>query len=74
MTDSHSPLAYVIVAETHWYDPEVRHFGVEITLRFAQNIAYILGGRDLVNSTQIDRADPMFNATQHARYYIYSPC
>ena len=54
MTDSHSPIAYAIVAETHWYDPDVRHFGVETTLRFAQNIAYILGGRDLVKAIQKD--------------------
>ena len=48
------PIAYAIVAETHWYDLDVRHFGVETTLRFAQNVAYILGGRDLVKAIQKD--------------------
>ena len=48
LTDVHSPIAYAIVSETHWYDPNIRHKGVETTLRFAQTTAYIIGGRDLV--------------------------
>ena len=48
MTDFHSPLAYAIVAETHWHDPDVKHHGVECTLRYAQGVAYIIGGRKLV--------------------------
>ena len=36
MTDFHSPLAYAIVAETHWHDPDVKHQGIECTLRYAQ--------------------------------------
>ena len=48
MTDALSPIAYAIVSETHWYDPDVKHEGVETTLRYAQNLAYIIGGRDLV--------------------------
>ena len=48
MTDCHSPIAYAIVSETHWYDPDISHKGVESTLRYAQNTAYIIGGRDLV--------------------------
>ena len=48
MTDCHSPIAYAIVSETHWYDPDISHKGVESTLRYAQNVAYIIGGRDLV--------------------------
>ena len=48
LTDSHSPIAYAIVLDTHWFDPDVRHAGVESTLRYAQNTAYIVGGRDLV--------------------------
>ena len=54
MTDFHSPLAYAVVAETHWYDPDVKHQGVECTLRYAQNIAYIIGGRKLVKAIQTD--------------------
>jgi hypothetical protein len=50
MTDSLSPIAYAIVMETHWYNPDVSHGGVESVLRFSQNTAYILGGRELVKS------------------------
>ena len=48
LTDNHSPLAYALVLETHWYDPDISHSGVESTLRYAQNTAYIIGGRELV--------------------------
>ena len=47
ITDSHSPVAYAIMSDTHWNDPDVSHKGVETTLRYAQKSAYILGGRDL---------------------------
>ena len=50
--DAKSPVAYAIVSETHWYDPDVRHGGVESVLRYAQMIAYIIGGRELVKSFQ----------------------
>ena len=42
MTDCHSPIAYAIVSETHWYDPDISHKGVESTLRYAQNVAYAI--------------------------------
>ena len=48
LTDAQSPVAYAIVLETHWHDPDVKHAGVESTLRYAQNTAYIIGGRELV--------------------------
>ena len=48
VTDAHSPIAYAIVSETHWYHVDVAHGGVESVLRHSQNIAYIIGGRDLV--------------------------
>ena len=48
ITDALSPIAYAIVSETHWYDPDINHEGVESTLRYAQNTAHIIGGRDLV--------------------------
>ena len=52
ITDVHSPVAYAIVSETHWFDPDVSHSGVESTLRYAQNTAYIIGGRSLVKTIQ----------------------
>ena len=50
ITDALSPIAYAIVMETHWYDPDVAHGGVESVLRISQNTAYIIGGRELVKS------------------------
>ena len=47
ITDALSPIAYAVVSETHWYDPDINHKVVETTLRFAQNTAHIIGGRDL---------------------------
>ena len=46
--DSHSPIAYAIVSETHWYHADVSHGGVESVLRHSQNTAYIIGGGDLM--------------------------
>ena len=48
ITDAHSPIAYAIVLQTHWHDPDIKHSGVESTLRYAQNTAHIIGGRELV--------------------------
>ena len=28
VTDAHSPVAYAVVSETHWYSPDVSHGGV----------------------------------------------
>ena len=50
ITDALSPVAYAIVAETHWHSPDVSHGGVESVLRYAQQTAYIIGGRTLVKS------------------------
>ena len=50
ITDVHSPVAYAVVAETHWYSPDVSHGGVESVLRYSQQTAFILGGRSLVKS------------------------
>ena len=48
VTDSHSPVAYAIVNETHWYHADFSHGGIESVLRCAQCIAYIIGGRSLM--------------------------
>ena len=48
ITDVHSPVACSVVAETHWHSPDVSHGGVESVLRYAQQTAYIIGGRALV--------------------------
>ena len=48
ITDRHYPIAYAIVNEVHSHHPDVKHSGVETTLRNTQQIAYIIGGRELV--------------------------
>ena len=48
MTDEHSPIAYAIVSETHWYNPDVSHGGIESVLRYSQQTAFVIGGRNLV--------------------------
>ena len=52
ITDAFSPIAYAIVTETHWYDPNVKHGGIESVLRYCQNTAYVIGGRALVKSVK----------------------
>ena len=48
LTDKHSPIAYSIVNEVHSHHPDVKHSGVETTLRHVQLVAYVIGGRELV--------------------------
>ena len=48
ITDQHSPIAYAIVNEVHSHHPDVKHSGVETTLRHVQQIAHVIGGRELV--------------------------
>ena len=48
LTDKHSPIAYSIVNEGHSHHPDVKHSGVETTLRHGQLVAYVIGGRELV--------------------------
>jgi len=45
--DKHSPLAYSIINDVHWYS-EIKHQGVETTWRYVLKIAYIIEGRDIV--------------------------
>ena len=46
--DRHSPLAYAIVNQVHWYDKTVQHSGIETTIRAIMSIAHILKVRQLV--------------------------
>ena len=46
--DRHSPLAYSIVNEIHWHHDVAKHSGVESTLRYVLQHAYIIEGRELV--------------------------
>ena len=48
VVDKHSPLAYSIVSEVHWYDKVAKHAGIETVLRFTLKYAFILEGREIV--------------------------
>ena len=48
IVDRHSPVAFSVVNEVHWYHPDVWHAGVESALRKINSIAYVIGGRGLV--------------------------
>ena len=45
--DKHSPLAYSIINDIHWYS-EVRHQGVEIVWRHVLKVAFIIEGQEIV--------------------------
>ena len=48
LAEVNSPFAYSLVAETHWYNHDAMHSGVETVLRYTQKVAYLIGGRELV--------------------------
>ena len=50
VTDSISPNTYAIVMDTHWFDPDINHGGIDSVLRVSQITAYIIGERELVKS------------------------
>jgi len=45
--DKHSPIAYSIINEIHWYS-EVKHQGVETVWRHVLKTAFIIEGREIV--------------------------
>ena len=47
VTIHHSPIAYSIINEVHCHE-EVKHSGIEITLRYVLKKTYIIHGRELV--------------------------
>ena len=48
LIDKFSPLAYALINEVHWYDPDAMHSGNETVSRHVQLIAYIIEGKSLV--------------------------
>ena len=50
IVDARSPFAYSVINETHWYNEDALHAGVETVLRYTQKIAYIVDGRQLVKN------------------------
>ena len=47
--EKHSPLAYSIISEVHWYD-SVQHSGIETMWRHVLKKAYVVEGRKIVKS------------------------
>ena len=50
----HSPLAYSIVNEVHWYSSIAQHSGIETVWRYVLQIAYIIGGRSVVKKVNLN--------------------
>ena len=46
--EKHSPLAYSIINEIHWYDENVMHRGIESVWRYVLKKAFIFDGRRIV--------------------------
>ena len=46
--DSHSPLAYSIINDVHWYDKTVKHSRVESVWRSVLKVAFIIDGKHIV--------------------------
>ena len=47
LVDRHSPLAYGIINQIHWYHPTASHKGVETTIREVMTVAHVFGVREL---------------------------
>ena len=50
----HSPLAYSLVNEVHWYCMAAKHSGVETVWRYVLKTAYIIFGREVVKKIRIN--------------------
>ena len=48
LIEKHSPLAYSLINEIHWYNKDVKHAGVEVVWRYVLKKAFIFEGRNLV--------------------------
>ena len=47
--DKHSPLAYALINEVHWHDPDAQHSGNETVMRHLLKICYIFEGSRLID-------------------------
>ena len=48
LVDKHSPLAYALINEVHWHDPDAKHSGNETVMRHLLKVCYVLEGSSLV--------------------------
>ena len=50
----HSPLAYSIVNEVHWYSDVAQHSGIETVWRYVLKVAFIIAGRNIVKKVKVN--------------------
>ena len=48
LIEKHSPLAFALINEIHWYSDDARHCGNETVMRYVENVAHIIEGKGLV--------------------------
>ncbi|XP_066929078.1 uncharacterized protein [Clytia hemisphaerica] len=48
----HSPIAYAVLSEVHWHNKVVKHSGIEATLRYASQKAFIIEGREVAKKVK----------------------
>ena len=49
LVDKHSPIAYSMVNDIHWYHPTAQHRGIDTTWRYVLKEIYIIDGHSLVS-------------------------
>ncbi|XP_066917749.1 uncharacterized protein [Clytia hemisphaerica] len=48
----HSPIAYAILSDVHWHNKVVKHSGIEATLCYASQKAFIIEGREVAKTVK----------------------
>ncbi|XP_066917918.1 uncharacterized protein [Clytia hemisphaerica] len=48
----HSPIAYAVLSDVHWHNKVVKHSGIEATLRYASQKAFIIEGREVAKKVK----------------------
>ena len=49
----HSPLAYSLINEVHWYSNSAKHSGIETVWRYVLKEAFIISGREIVKKFKL---------------------
>lgn len=53
MMYKHSPLAFSLVNEVHWYSSSTNHSGIETVWRYVLKEAFIISGREVVKKIKV---------------------
>ena len=54
LIEKHSPLAFSIINEVHWYSEDARHGGNETVWRYVQLVAHVLEGKPIVKQFRLE--------------------